>query len=36
MRRKLIHGVHFAVNKERSFCAGLLLPSQQLGFVGMR
>src|SRR5450830_2012147 len=35
MCRKLLHGVFFAVNKERSFRAGLLLPSQQLSLVGM-
>ena len=35
MCRELPHGVFFAVNKERTFCAGLLLPSQQLRLVGM-
>src|ERR1700731_2905915 len=35
MCRKLPHDVFFAVNKERTFCAGLLLPSQQLRLVGM-
>ena len=33
---ELLHDVFFAVNKERTFRAGLLLPSQQLGLVGMR
>jgi len=32
---ELLHDVFFAVNKERTFRAGLLLPSQQLGLVGM-
>ena len=35
MCRKLPHDVFFTVNKERTFCAGLLLPSQQLRLVGM-
>jgi hypothetical protein len=35
MCRELPHDVFFAVNKERAFCAGLLLPSQQLRLVGM-
>jgi hypothetical protein len=33
--RELPHDVFFAVNKERTFCACLLLPSQQLRLVGM-
>ena len=36
MRRKLLHDVLFAVNKEGTFRAGLLLPSQQLRLIGMR
>src|SRR5664279_5148075 len=32
---ELFHGVVFAVNKKRAFRAGLLLPLQQLSFVGM-
>src|SRR5579859_6820884 len=35
MCSELAHGVFFAVNKERTFCAGLLLPSQQLRLVGV-
>ena len=35
MCRELPHDVFFAVNKERTFRAGLLLPSQQLRLVGM-
>ena len=35
MCRELPHDVFFAVNKERAFHAGLLLPSQQLRLVGM-
>src|SRR5476649_1138748 len=35
MCRKLLHGVFFAVDKERTFRSGLLLPSQQLRLVGM-
>lgn len=35
MCRELPHSVFFTVNEERAFCAGLLLPSQQLGLVGM-
>src|ERR1035438_5227829 len=35
MRRKLPHDVFFAVNKKRTLRAGLFLPRQQLGFVGM-
>jgi hypothetical protein len=33
--RELPHGVFFAVNKKRTFRAGLFLPRQQLGFVDM-
>jgi hypothetical protein len=32
---KLLHGVFFAVDKECTFRAGLLLPSEQLRLVGM-
>ena len=35
MCRELPHDVLFAVNKERTFRAGLFLPRQQFGFVGM-
>jgi len=35
MCRELPQDVFFAVNEERSFCAGLLLPSQQLRLVGI-
>src|ERR1039457_632864 len=35
MCRELPHDVLFAVNKERTFRAGLFLPRQQLSFVGM-
>src|SRR5580704_13195421 len=35
MCSELPHGVFFAVDKERMFCASLLLPSQQLRLVGM-
>jgi len=35
MRRELPHYIFFAVNQERAFRAGLLLPSQQLRLVGM-
>jgi hypothetical protein len=35
MCRELVHGPFFAVDKERAFRTCLLLPSQQLGLVGM-
>src|SRR5664280_593223 len=35
MCRKLLHGVFFAMDKECTFRAGLLLPRQQLRLVGM-
>ena len=35
VRRELVHGVFFAVNEECTLCAGLLLPGQQFGLVGM-
>jgi len=35
MSRKLLYGVFFAVDKERMFRSGPLLPSQQLRLVGM-
>jgi len=35
MRCELPHDVVFAVDKERAFCTGLLLPGQQFSLVGM-
>ena len=35
MCRELPHGIFFAMNKKRTFRAGLLLPSQQFRLVGM-
>src|ERR1700730_2448702 len=35
MCSELAHGVFFAVNKKRTLCTGLLLPSQQFRLVGV-
>ena len=35
MRCELAHDIFFAVDEKRTLCTGLLLPSQQFGFVGM-
>ena len=35
MRCELVHAAFFAIDKERTPCAGLLLPSQQFSLAGM-